>query len=465
MNGSSALMAIAHIFFCYILFSSFNKPFGYGAIVAEKSKSHTIPSICSGPETGLRVVHKYGPCSPFGLNRTAATSSQILVQDEHRVHVLNSRSHKRRTGGGKKKGGGRRRTGGGKKKGKEEAVTELDLLNDSIGAANYLVEVGFGTPAKYFNLALDTGSYITWVRCQRCTGSSCPQQHNESLYYPSSSSTSSNAPCYPLCTYTQPYLDHSYAIGFFVADTVSIEHEDEIPGFVFLCSDEQAGDFGKADGILGLGLGSASVDFGSYSLTSMFDNVFCHCLPTSDKSMGYVYFGDKAHEKCPFSGSYTPLLTGSDPSLYFVNLIAITIGQTRVEISSDGSSPRAIIDSGTVITRLPSSVYSALRTEFQRLMSGYPSALPDHSLDTCYNLEGYNDPEIPMVLHFENLDVSLDQAAVTSKGNGRSQVCLAFAEKENEDDLTIIGNHQQQNLNILYNIPDQRVEIGPGSCL
>ncbi|KAE8731650.1 putative Eukaryotic aspartyl protease family protein [Hibiscus syriacus] len=461
MNGSSALLAIAHIFLCYVLFFSFNNPFGYGATVAEKSK----PSICSGPETGLRVVHKYGPCSPFGLNRTAATSSQILVQDEHRVHVLNSRSHKRRTGGRKRKrkGRGKRRAGGGKRKGKGEAATGLDLLNDSVGAANYLVQVGFGTPAKYFNLVLDTGSYITWVRCQLCTGSSCPQQHNDSLYYPSFSATSSIDPCWPWCNYTQNYMDHSYSVGFFVADTVSIEQEYEIPGFVFLCSDKQAGDFNKEDGILGLGLVSTSIEFGSFSLTSIFDNVFCYCLPTSDNSMGYVYFGEKAQEKCPFSGSYTPLLTGSDPTHYFVNLIAMTIGQSRMEISSDGSSPSAFIDSGTVITRLPSSVYSALRTQFKRLMWGYPSARLDNVLDTCYNLEGYEKPEIPtMVLHFENLDLNLEENAVTWKANGMSQVCLAFA--ETKDDVAIIGNHQQQNLNILYNIPDQRVEIGPGSC-
>ncbi|KAK8550593.1 hypothetical protein V6N13_119109 [Hibiscus sabdariffa] len=485
MFGSFALMAIGHILLCCVIFFSFNKTFGYGATVVEKSNSHTTTSICSGPETGLRVVHKYGPCSPFGLNRTAPTFSQILVQDEHRVKVLNSRSRKRRTGGGKRKGRGKKRTGGGKRKGKGkkrtgggkrkgegEAATDLYLLDDSVGAGNYLVQVSFGTPAKKFSLTLDTGSYITWVRCQRCTGYSCPQQHDESLYYPSSSSTSSVVPCdlEPLCYFNQSYMDNSFSLVIFVADTVSLEQDYEFPEFVFGCAEKEAGDFGEADGILGLAQGGTSYP-GSFSLTSQtkdtFDNVFCHCLPRSDSTMGFVYFGAKAHENCPFSGSYTPLVTGYDSSLYFVNLIAITIGQTRVEISSGGSSTEteAFIDSGTIITRLPSSVYSALRSEFQGLMSKYPTALPDETLDTCYNLDGYDEPEIPMVLHFDNLDLSLGPAAVTWKGSSQgSQVCLAFAEKEKEDDPTIIGNHQQQNLNILYNIPQQRVEIGPGKC-
>ncbi|KAK8641150.1 hypothetical protein V6N13_010578 [Hibiscus sabdariffa] len=470
MLGSFALMAIGHILLCCVIIFSFNKTFGYGATVVERSNSHTTTSICSGPETGLRVVHKFGPCSPFGLNRTAATFSQILVQDEHRVKVLNSRSHKRRTGGGKRKGKGKKRTGGGKRKGEGEAATDLYLLDDSVGAGNYLVQVDFGTPAKKFSLTLDTGSYITWVRCQRCTEYSCPQQHDESLYYPSSSSTSTVVPCDlgPLCYFKQRYMDNSLSFGIFVADTVSLEQDYEIPEFVFGCAEKESGDFGEADGILALAQGGTSIH-GSFSLTSQtkdtFDNVFCHCLPRSDSTMGFVYFGEKAHENCPFSGSYTPLVTGYDPNFYFVNLIAITIGQTRVEISSGGSSTEAVIDSGTVITRLPSSVYSALRSEFQGLMSKYPTALPDETLDTCYNLERYDEPEIPMVLHFDNLDLSLGPAAVTWKGSSQgSRVCLAFAEKENEDDHTIIGNHQQQNLNILYNIPEQRVEIGPGKC-
>ncbi|XP_039052659.1 aspartyl protease family protein At5g10770-like [Hibiscus syriacus] len=254
-----------------------------------------------------------------------------------------------------------------------------------------------------------------------------------------------------------------------MVDTLHIEDEYEIPKFVFLCAAHVEGNFDDANGILGLGPASTGYG-GSNAFTSqtaaMFHKVFCYCLPRLEDSKGYVHFGDKARENCPFSGSYTPLLKDtSDPNFYYVNLIAITIGQKRVNIgtSSGVSSPRTILDSGTVITRLPSSVYSELRSEFKGLMSKYPPVPPlDNVLDTCYNLEGYGKPEIPtMVLHFKNLDLNLDETAVTWKANGTSQVCLAFAET---DGLAIIGNHQHQKRNMLYNIPDQRVEIGPGNC-
>ncbi|KAK8513490.1 hypothetical protein V6N13_002227 [Hibiscus sabdariffa] len=458
MTGSSALMAIAHIFLCYVLFLSFNKPFGHGAPLV-KSKPHATPSLCSGPEHGLRVVHKYAPCTPLGRKKSA--SSQILAEDERRVQVRYTGIYNRRPVWGK-----------------GEPERDPDVLKGSIGAGNYLVQVRFGTPLQTFNLTLDTGSYKTWVRCQPPTMSPCPKQQNASLYYPSCSSTYSNATCStPPCNNhdEENYMDNSGITGTYVADTLRIEDGDEyeIPKFVFLCVYHEKGEFEDANGILGLGLSGTS--HGNYALTTqtaaMFHKVFCHCLPTSANSDGYVYFGEEAREKCPFSGSYTPLLSspsGHDPSFYYVNLISITIGQKRVNISSSVSSPRTILDSGTVITRLPSSVYSVLRSEFRGLMSEYPpvSTTPSHDnvLDTCYNLKEYNNPVIPkMVLHFENLDLDLDQTAVTWTADDTSQVCFAFAESK-EDGLTIIGNHQQQKRNILYNVPEQRVEIGHDNC-
>ncbi|KAG8495288.1 hypothetical protein CXB51_012873 [Gossypium anomalum] len=456
MTGSSALMAIGHILMCYTLFFSFhaNKALGYGATMVESNKSHAPPS-CSGTTTGLRVVHKYGPCSPSGLKKTSAVASQILAKDKLRVRAINSRLHNRRTIGLEGQG-----------------TTDTYLQNDLPGAGTFWVSVGFGTPLKDFNLVLDTGSYVTWVQCEPCTESPCPQQQNPSLYYPSFSSTSSNAPCSPLCNYTQAYFDKSTSGGVFVLDTVSIGQDYQIPEFIFLCADKKIGDFDGAHGILGLGPASSGDEFANYSLATqtanLFGRVFCHCLPSSGNS-GYVYFGEKAREQCPFSGTYTRLLRNPvfGASYYFVNLIAITLGQKKVEVPSGifSSSQGTIIDSGTVITHLPFSVYSELSQEFDRLMSEFPPANPsdDGVLKACYNLADQDNLAIPeMVLHFENLDVNLDQTAVTWKGNDNmSQVCFAFAAKEDEEDVTIIGNHQQQKLNMLFNIPDQRLEIGP----
>ncbi|MFS7968577.1 putative aspartic peptidase A1 family, aspartic peptidase domain superfamily, xylanase inhibitor [Helianthus anomalus] len=48
-----------------------------------------------------------------------------------------------------------------------------------------------------------------------------------------------------------------------------------------------------------------------------------------------------------------------------------------------------IIDSGTVITRLPPTAYSAPRDKFREGMSKYPLTNPLDIFDTCYDLSNF----------------------------------------------------------------------------
>ncbi|KAK0570835.1 hypothetical protein LWI29_007219 [Acer saccharum] len=86
-------------------------------------------------------------------------------------------------------------------------------------------------------------------------------------------------------------------------------------------------------------------------------------------------------------------------------------------------------------------------------------------LNTCYNLERYGNVTLPkVVLQFEEIKVDLEPSAVIWRDSD-SQVCLAFAGNDNDPDkLTIIGNHQQRTLNVLYDIQENKVEFGIGGC-
>src|SRR5262249_38402698 len=137
---------------------------------------------------------------------------------------------------------------------------------------------------------------------------------------------------------------------------------------------------------------------------------------------------------------------------YFVKLTGITIGKQRLDISSNLSSPlNTIVDSGTVFTRLPPPVYSALQSAFKELMAPYPLASPLDNLDTCYNTKGSTDWSPPsMVLHFEeSIDVSLEKSAATLTGSD-SVVCLAFVGNKDLSDLTIVGNYQHRGLSVFH---------------
>ncbi|OWM75832.1 hypothetical protein CDL15_Pgr009476 [Punica granatum] len=68
-----------------------------------------------------------------------------------------------------------------------------------------------------------------------------------------------------------------------------------------------------------------------------------------------------------------------------------------------------------------------------------------------------------MVLKFDGANVNVNPSGVVWR-ESNSQVFLAFAANEKDDDLTIIGSTQQRNLNILYDIQENKVGFGTGSC-
>lgn len=326
---------------------------------------------------------------------------------------------------------------------------------------NFVVRIGLGTPKSDFLLLFDTGSDVTWVPCQ---GSNA----QNSNFDPSSSSTFSRARCdIPPCGYNITYADGSYSVGYFANDTLTISPTEVYQNFIFGCAQNIGGYFGGAIGVLGMGPGD-------YSLLPQTEdnylNVFCYCLPATESSTGYLVFGVQAFETCqPDTNKMIEIIGSPNQNQYFVNLIGITIGQRRLGISSNvSSSLKTIVDSGTTITRLPAMFYSELKFAFRELMSGYPLVSPSGILDTCYDLEGYNNWTPPtMVLHFaDSIDVDLDQSAVTKREINSHKVCLAFAESRNADDLIIIGNQQQLELPIFYALSTgpQKLAFGTGGC-
>ncbi|KAK2658589.1 hypothetical protein Ddye_005122 [Dipteronia dyeriana] len=138
--------------------------------------------------------------------------------------------------------------------------------------------------------------------------------------------------------------------------------------------------------------------------------------------------------------------------------------------SISGSLPSTILDTGTIVSRLPRQVHEELRSAFQDSMYQYPPA--DQSsdpMDTYYDLSGYDDDInkiVPsMKLNFDGpQDLNLDPSAVVWKDSDSRKVCLAFAGNGNSNDLTIIGNHQQRNLKISYSLLDKKVGFTTGGC-
>ena len=144
------------------------------------------------------------------------------------------------------------------------------------------------------------------------------------------------------------------------------------------------------------------------------------------------------------------------------------MGGKKLPISASiFQSSGTIIDSGTVITRLPPTAYDSLSSEFQKQMNsfGYPKTSALSILDTCYDLSGYNTVKIPTISFYFGGGTTVDlHATGILYASKVSQVCLAFAANGDDGDVAIFGNVQQKTLQVVYDIGGGRVGFAPGGC-
>ncbi|KAJ6828898.1 aspartyl protease family protein-like [Iris pallida] len=261
------------------------------------------------------------------------------------------------------------------------------------------------------------------------------------------------------CLYAVQYGDNSYTVGFFAQDTLTLTSSDVVPNFRFGCGQKNNGLFGTAAGLVGLGRQSASL---VSQTSSKYGGVFSYCLPASSSGTGYLTFG-------PVSAGnvqYTPMLTdSSQPSFYFLGLNDIGVGGQGLSLSPTlFSNAGVIIDSGTVITRLPPTAYTALRTAFRKQMANYPLSSPASILDTCYDFSTYQTVKIPTVAFaFKGATVNLDVSGIMYVASS-TQACLAFAANGDDTDIVIIGNTQQKKFNVVYDVSKKQIGFGTGAC-
>lgn len=416
----------------------------------------------------LSVSHRDGPCSPISTtsrSKGKEYSRQLLLEDEERVSKLQKKPEA--TG-----------EAADMTKLQQSAATVPIRRGRALGTGNYIVTVGIGTPKKEQTVAFDTGSSLCWVQCRPCARSCYSQE--EPIFDPVASSTYSNVSCdeaacgqllakgcsNKTCVYGVRYGDSSFSVGFLSKEALTLTTasggDDVFQGFMFGCGQNNQGLYGRTAGLLGLSRDSLSL---VSQTASRYGNVFSYCLPASVSSTGYLTLGSSAHAVEGIS--YTPMLSSpKDEDLYFLRMTGITVGGQQLPVSSsDLSAGGTIIDSGTVITRLPPTVYAALRSAFRSAMSEYKLGDPLGLLDTCYDLSGRDTVTLPKIaLQFEGGAVATLEAVGVLFIADVSQVCLAFAGNAADSDIGIIGNVQQRTLEVVYDLGQQRIGFAPGTC-
>ncbi|GAV77595.1 Asp domain-containing protein [Cephalotus follicularis] len=348
-----------------------------------------------------------------------------------------------------------------------------------LNSGNYFVTIGLGTPKKELSLIFDTGSFLAWTQCEPCSGSCYRQQ--EPIFDPSASTSYNNITCNSAtcqssssatgtqpgcsdstCTYATAYGDGSATAGFLGNDALTLTDTDIVSNFVFGCGENNTGLFHGTAGLLGLGRDPLSI----VSQTAQeYNQVFSYCLPSTASLTGSLTFGSPLASQ---SFSYTPLSSNQQTtSFYGLDTKGITVNGTTVNIDpSVWSTAGTIIDSGTVITRLPPDAYSAMRDAFKQGMTQYPTAPPYGSFfDTCYDLSEYPNATLPVISLLFNGSVTVPvPVSGTLYQIQNNQSCLAFAPNGSPNDVAIYGNQQQLTIGVVYDVPGNQVGFANNVC-
>uniref|UniRef100_A0A7N0U6Q9 Peptidase A1 domain-containing protein n=1 Tax=Kalanchoe fedtschenkoi TaxID=63787 RepID=A0A7N0U6Q9_KALFE len=296
-------------------------------------------------------------------------------------------------------------------------------------AGLYFAKIGLGTPSQDYYVQVDTGSDILWVNCAGCT--KCPTKSELGvplkLFDPRGSSTAKivtcdqdfceatyNGPlpgCKPnlSCQYNVVYGDGSSTAGYFVEDTIQLNHVSgnfqtslTNGSVAFGCGAKQSGTLGTAseatDGILGFGQNNSSM-ISQLAAAGKVKKVFSHCLDNVNGG-GIFTIGQVVQPKV----NTTPLVPNQ--AHYNVIMKAIEVGGDVLQLPTDEFDTQdqkgTIIDSGTTLAYLPEEVYDPL---ISKILDQHKD-LKIHTVEDqfqCFQYTGDVDDGFPdVVFHFEN---------------------------------------------------------------
>lgn len=351
---------------------------------------------------------------------------------------------------------------------------EVHLGTSQLHTDNYVVNIGLGTPPREMTVVMDTGSSITWVQCAPCPPNNCHHQRDV-LFDPAMSSTYQTFDClssqcmlliYPICSdddgscsYETEYMDNSYSSGQFVSDSLTLNAVDTIENFLFGCGhDQNSYLFGQTSGLLGLGPPTNALSLLGQDAGTFLGTSFAYCLPQGS-SAGYLEFGAGAADE----GSSFATLTSIDGG-YFVDLLAVEVNGVERRISTT-----MMVDTGTVLSRLPAELYAEIKTLVEEAAGEalVPGPRQGYFSD-CYDTVAANGKkEVPLINVTLKLgggaQLELDDASVFLTDASSNSRCLAFVSNADSED-SVLGNMHQTTNRWSFDILNSMVAITPNAC-
>lgn len=358
--------------------------------------------------------------------------------------------------------------------------------NEENPIGEYFMDLAIGNPPLYYSAIVDTGSDLIWTQWTPCK--KCVSQPTR-IYDPSKSTTAiSSIPCnstlyqylcsvdYPppscLCSYNYTY-GTGWTSGTLKQETFTFGTSKpvRVSSPVFGCSTSSSDDFNGTAGLVGFSRGAFSLP--SQLNTSMFSYCLASFLDANSTSTLFIgpsaKFSGTAIKSTPFvrSPSKQPMIT-----FYYLSLQGISLGTTNLAIQPSAFALQSsgaggfIIDSGTSYTYLINKAYQAVQNAIDSIMKlQRVDASKEIGLDLCYYLpSGTSQPTMPdMTLHFQGADMVLpvENYMIRFSYQKDSLWCLAMV---GSNSISILGNYQQQNFHILYDIGKEVLSFAPAQC-
>jgi hypothetical protein len=367
-----------------------------------------------------------------------------------------------------------------------DAITAARILVYA-SDGEYLMEMGIGTPTRYYSAIVDTGSDLIWTQCTPCL--LCVDQPTP-YFDPAQSSTyrslgcsspACNALYYPLCyqrvcVYQYFYGDSASTAGVLANETFTFGTNDTrvtLPGISFGCGNLNSGSLANGSGMVGFGRGSLSL------VGQLGSPRFSYCLTSFLSPVrSRLYFGAYATLNSTNASTSVPvqstpfIVNPALPTMYFLNMTGISVGGYLLPIDpavfaindTDGTGG-TIIDSGTTITYLAEPAYGAVRAAFVSQITLPLLNVTDTSvLDTCFQWPPPPPQSVTLpqlVLHFDGADWELPLQNYMLVDPSTGGLCLAMA---TSSDGSIIGSFQHQNFNVLYDLENSLLSFVPAPC-
>lgn len=267
------------------------------------------------------------------------------------------------------------------------------------------------------------------------------------------------------------YADGTFAIGTWGTDTISVSGGANVSDVSFAVVNDTDSDFG----VLGIGLvglettysgstssGSSPYTYENYpvrlkSSGAINKVLYSLYLNTADALSGSVLFGAVDHAKYSGELQTVPVVNiysayYSDPIRLDIVLDSITLESSSQNVTVSLAHIPALLDSGTTLTYLPSSILSLLVSLLGASLSslGYYKLSCDYNTDSAYAVFNFSGVEIKVPM----LDLILTSGLSCYLG-----VLSQSADSTTGISYAVLGDNFLRNAYLVYDLEDYEISL------